>query len=440
MSGLILHAQPGARPFATLFSGARLIVGDGTAIERAEWLVDNGRVTAVGREATLKTPPGTVRVSLAGKTVIPALVNLHGHVGYQGAEAFVAENYTADNIVDHLRRYAYYGVGTVVSLGTDAGAAADGIRQEQLGPGRFGEAQLRHAGRGFALPNAGPAFPAMRPSPYGVTTADEARRLVRELATRGVDVVKIWVDDRNGTVPKLPPEVYGAVIEEAHAQTLKVIAHVYYLADAKALARAGIDGFAHPVRDAEVDGELVDLLKARSIFVMANMSLAERGSRPGRPAWLSDPFLSDSVDARALDRLAQALDARTPEAVERGATTFRNIERSLRRLVSAGVPVVLGSDSGIPDHFMGYTEHRELEVMAAAGMSPADVLAAATGRAAAAMGLTDVGIIARGRRANFVVLNANPLEDISRTKQIDAVYLEGVIIDRAGYRARWRRR
>ena len=384
----ILHV---AQTPPTLYEGARLIIGDGRPpIARAAFIVDGGRFTAVGQSGEVRLPSGGTRVDLTGKTVMPALVNLHGHVGFQRGTTYAAENYTRENVVDNLNRYAQSGVGTVISMGTDAGELPYEIRAEQAA-GRLGGAFLRHAGRGFALPNAGPGAAALRASPYGVTTAEEARRNVRELAAKRVDVVKIWVDDRNGTVPKLPPEIYRAIIEEAHAHKLKVVAHVYYLADAKALARAGVDAFAHPVRDRETDQELIDLLKARDVIVMANLGLAERGSRN----------------------------------TDRAAVIYRNMSQSIGALARAGVRVMLGSDSGVQNHLAGEAEHRELELMVAAGMSPADVLAAATGRAAAAFGFTDVGVIAPGKIADFIVLDANPLENISNTKRIADVYLRG---------------
>jgi imidazolonepropionase-like amidohydrolase len=390
---LLLHT---IQTSPTIYENARLIAGNGKPpIERAAFVVDKGRFAAVGRTGEVRVPAGATRVDLTGKTVMPALVNLHGHVGFQRGATYAAENYTRENILDNLNRYAQFGVGTVISMGTDAGDLPYEIRAEQLA-GRLGGAFLRHAGRGFALPNAGPGAAALRASPYGVTSAEEARRHVRELAARRVDVVKIWVDDRNGTVPKLPPEIYRAIIDEAHAHKLKVVAHVYYLADAKALARAGIDAFAHPVRDLEADQELIDLLKARDVIVMANLGLQERNSR----------------------------------STDRAAAIYRNMEQSIGKFYRAGIRVMLGSDSGVQNHLAGDAEHRELELMVRAGMSPADVLANATGRAAAAFGFTDVGVIEPGKIADFLVLDADPLENISNTKRIAQVYLRGSAIAR----------
>jgi imidazolonepropionase-like amidohydrolase len=428
----------GAQATATLFEGPRLIVGDGSPpVERAAFVVQDGRIVAAGAQGEVSVPPGSARVNLAGKTVMPALVNLHGHVGFQRGWSYVAANYTRENIADHLNRYAYYGVGTVVSLGTDAGDVPRAIQRDQRA-GTIGGAWLRHAGRGLAMPNAGPGFAAMRAAPYGVTTVDEARASVRELAAAGVDVVKIWVDDRGGTVAKLPIEISRAIIDEAHTHKLRVVAHVYYLEDAKALARAGIDGFAHPVRDAEVDDELIELLRAGDIFVMANLGLAERGARAERPVWLDDPFLRESIDQAAATRVTDALAKRMRTQIDQASATYQRMERSIARLDGAGIRVLLGSDSGVQDHFMGYAEHRELALMVAAGMEPDEAIAAATGRAASALGLSDVGTLTPGRSADFIVLNANPLERIANTQQIAQVYLRGVPVDRAALRAAWR--
>jgi imidazolonepropionase-like amidohydrolase len=439
---LFLEATGGTRAESqasiTYFEGPRLIAGDGSPpIERAAFVVQDGKIVAAGAQGEVTAPAGSTRVSLAGKTVIPALVNLHGHVGYQRGWSYVASNYTRDNIVDHLNRYAYYGIGTVASLGTDAGEIPRAIQRDQRA-GSIGGAWLRHAGRGFALPNAGPGFAAMRAAPYGVTTADEARAGVRELAAAGVDVVKIWVDDRGGTVPKLPIEISRAIIDEAHAHKLRVVAHVYYLDDAKALARAGIDGFAHPVRDAEADDELIELLRAGDVFVMANLGLTERGIRAERPSWLDDPFLRESIDQAAATRVTDALAKRQRTQIEQAAATYQRMTRSIAKLDGAGIRVLLGSDSGVQDHFMGYAEHRELALMVDAGMEPDEVIAAATGRAAAAFGLADVGTLVPGKSADFVVLNANPLDRIANTQQIAQVYLRGSAVDRTALRTAWR--
>ncbi len=419
------------------YEGARLLTGLPAAppIDDAVLLVAGGAVTAVGARGELTPPAGAQRVDLSGQTVMPALVSLHGHVGFQDGPSYAAANYTRANILDHLRRYAYYGVGTIVSLGTDAGDIAFDIRGEQATV-LASTARLRTAGRGLAAPNAGPGALALRSSAYGVTSEEEGRRYVAELAARAVDVVKIWVDDRGGTVQKLAPALYRAIIDEARGRGLRVVAHVFYRDDAWELVRAGVDGLAHLVRDREMDAALIAAIAARGVFVMPNLGVSERRLHADAPGWLDDPFLAESVPAAVRRRAAESLRAQAGDAA--GARErYAAMERSLEKLAAAGARVVLGADSGVRDHFFGYAEHRELELMVAAGLTPAEAIVAATSRAAAVLGLRDVGSLAAGKSADFIVLDADPLDDITNTRRIGAVYLRGAPVDRPALRAGW---
>jgi hypothetical protein len=233
LAGLLFLANSGSHPVAApqpasgagavLFVGARLIAdGDRPPIEDSAFLVEKDKIAKVGRRNQIQAPAGAARVDLTGKTVIPALVNVHGHVGFQRGPSFAKENYTRENILNQLSQYAYYGVGAVMTTGTDMGDLSFELR-DQPHPG----ALLRTAGRGFAAPNAGPGAVAMRDAPYGVTTEAEARSYVRELAAKKPDFLKIWVDDRNGSVQKLAPNLYRAIIDEAHRHKLRVMAHVF---------------------------------------------------------------------------------------------------------------------------------------------------------------------------------------------------------------------
>ena len=193
-------------------------------------------------------------------------------IGYDPA------NYTPATRTDHLDRYAYYGVGTILSRGTDAGSLAFEIRREQE-RGLLGGARLLTAGQGLGALSAGPGAEAMRGSAYGVTTEDE----VRELSALGVDAVKIWVDSRNSTVEKLSPELYRAVITQAHSRGLIVIAHIYTAEDAADLVEAGVDGFAHLVRDGEMNSALVAATARRNVFVMPTLGVSERATHTAPP-------------------------------------------------------------------------------------------------------------------------------------------------------------
>ncbi len=421
-----------------LFEGARVIVDTRRPpIENAALLIDHGRIVKAGKMGEVQPPAGAARVDLTGKTVMAALIDSHVHLGYQKGLSYAAGNFTRENLIDQLNRYAYVGVAAVLSLGTDPGDLPFQIRAEQES-GRLGGALYLTAGRGFAAPDAGPGTPAMKAAAYGVTTEEEARKEVREQIARKVAFIKIWVDDRNGTVPKLSPALYRAIIDEAHKRRTRVIAHVYYLDDAKDLVRAGIDAFAHLVRDREMDDEVIALIKQRNVLVMPNLGLAQSRTPAEAPAWLDDPLFKETTPAAVIDRVRAFYVHRPAEAVEGARKTYGNMQRSLAKLNAAGARIALGADSGaVPDHFHAYTTHRELQLMVEAGMTPAQALTAATVTSADFLRLAGRGTLDAGKRADFVVLDANPLDDIANTKRIADVYLAGRKLDRQTLRAAW---
>lgn len=445
MAGSLPHRaaspQPSSAGGSTLFTGARLITdGDKPPIEDSAFLVEGARVTRVGRRGEVRAPGGAARVDLTGKTVMPVLVNAHGHVGFQRDLSFDKVNYTRETIVNQLRQYAYFGVGAVMTAGTDLGGTSYEIRDRPVP----GAALLRTAGRGFAMPNAGPGGAAMRDSAYGVTTEEGARALVRELAAKKPDQVKIWVDDRGGSVQKLPPPLYRAIIDEAHRHRLRVIAHVYYLADARDLVEAGVDGFLHSVRDAEMDDALVARMKQKDVYITPNLSINGRVAASQRPPWYDDPILLEVFSQAAVAR-ARPGQGQTPAAgAGRGNTANASVPssyemqiRSLTRLSRAGVTIALGDDSGIQNSFPGYAALQQLERMAESGMTPQQVLVAATRTAAEVLRLNDMGSLAPGKSASFVVLDANPLDHLANARKIARVYLRGDEVDRSALRARW---
>jgi imidazolonepropionase-like amidohydrolase len=421
------QTQPTTPPTqgVVLFDGARLIAGDGRApTENSAFIVENGRFGQVGRKGTVPLPQGARRVDLTGKTVMPALIDLHSHLGYYDVKTMTnsAQNYTRANLIDQLNRYAYHGIAATLSLGLDRGELPFQLRAM---PGAEG-ALFRTAGRGIAWPHAGPRADYWRDAPYGVMTEAEARAAVRELAAQKVDVVKIWVDDRDGTVPKLPPALYRAVIDEAHARTLRVVAHVYYLADGKDLLRAGIDGFAHGIRDLEVDEEFIGLFKARpEVFLIPN--LPDRAPGASDLGLLSETFPSEQV---------AALRAAAAKGAPGRPRLFDVQARSLAKLSAAGVRIGFGTDAGVGAP-IGWSAHAELADMVEAGLSPAQAIVAATATSAAILKLDQQGLVASGKTADFVVLDANPLENIVNTRRISAVYLRGRELDRAKLRAGW---
>ena len=352
----------------TLFEGARVILADGRPLENAAFTVAGSQFGQVGRVGEVPVPPGATRVSLAGKTVMAAIIDTHTHLSR-----------TREMLLDDLRQRAYYGVGAALSLGQDPGDLPFQIRSEsETMPNA---ARFRTAGRGITMPE-----PGRTDIPYWITTEAESRKAVQELAAKRVDIVKIWVDDRDGMYKKLPPELYGPIIDEAHKNGLRVTAHIFNLSDAKGLLKAGIDAFAHGVRDMDVDDEFVAMMKQRRNVVLV----------PNLPA-------RDGATAQAF-----ALQA-----------------RNLARLAKEGVIIALGTDGNTPSG-----PHGEMEDMVAAGMTPAQVIMAATKTGAEFLRI-NAGTIAQGRSADFIVLDANPLEDIRNTTKISEVYMRGVAVDRS---------
>jgi len=389
----------------TVYEGARLIVGNGQVIERAAFTVDNdnGKFVSVGAAGEVDVPAGATRVDLSGMTVIPAIVDAHTHLST-----------TREALMEDLERRAYHGVGAAMSLGMDGEGAPLEMRDEVIA----GAGWYRSAGRGITSPE-----PGRSEVPHWVTTEEEARQAVRDEVARNVDIIKIWVDDRNGQYEKLSPELYGAVIDEAHQNDVRVIAHIFALEDAKGLLRAGVDGFAHGVRDQDVDDEFVELVLERpNVVLVPNM--------PNRGVPTELGWLSGSMPPEDLAELAemQAAAAERPEV----QASFAIQARNLARLSEAGMRIAFGTDGNTP-----WAPHVEMEDMVAAGMTPAQVLVAATRNAAELSGLSEIGTIEAGKSADFVVLEANPLDDITNTRRISAVYLRGVEVDREALSARW---
>src|SRR5262249_49221289 len=274
-------------------------------------------------------------------------------------------------------------------------------------------------GRGLAPPMQGPGPAVLKPAPYGVTNEADARKDVQELAATKVRMIKIWVDDRNGTVTKLSPALYRAIIDEAHKRNLLVVAHASKLDDLKDMVRSGLDGSAHIGLVADVDDELVTLLKARPQFFFTGLvGGSYRGVEAGRAAWFDDPLLGAVAPRAQLKRLCDSMAGRERDAVTRTRQRFEQLKGIVAKLRSTNVRIALGTDAGPGDQFFGWGVHYELESMVALGMTPMQAIVSGTETSAEVMGLKQLGTIAAGKSADFILPDARPLHKIVHSPKI----------------------
>ena len=385
-------------------TGVRVIDGTGAPpLEQATILIANGRIEAVGPDVSI--PAGASQVDLTGKTVMPGMINSHSHVSNGDASLPVY-----DQLIQQLRLYAQYGVTSVVTLGDD-GEESLRVRDENESP------TLDRA-RIF------PAGPPLVPR-----TVEEARQMLNSAADRGVEIIKTRM---NGTPEDMTPEVYTALIEEAHGRGLKVAVHLYSLREAKGLANAGVDIVAHSVRDQDVDDELIGVLKARDIGLVPTLTRdVSVFAYESTPDFVDDPFFLKGVTFTR-DQLDQIQDSEVHERVRQSEDAQRikkaleQAIRNLKLLSDAGVTIAMGTDSGASlGRWQGYFEHVELQMMVEAGMTPMQVLVAATGDAARLQGFDDLGTIQPGKHADLLVLDADPLADITNTRSINSVWIAG---------------
>lgn len=433
---------------AVLYEGARLIIGDASApIESGAFVVENGRITAIGPKGSVTAPARATRVDLTGKTVMPTLNNIHIHIGNEGYVSWSVRNHSPENVLDHLEREAFYGVGTAMTMGDQPVDFAIKFQHDQLA-GKFPPAARFFFAAGMAPPGGGPdALLIQATTPlhavFEVSTPDEAVAAVRKIAAKKIEQVKFWVDNRDnsrGSMHKMPPEVYGALIAEAHKHGMTVHAHATNLQDQKGVVRAGVDVLVHTLVAEKVDDEFLALLREKKPYWAPVMGLGDRselcdGENPFIEQVLPDSVIADVRAGKTWLPSTACSGYPNPQSSERE----ENLKYNFPKYIAAGARIVLGSDAGVSAKYSyGFAEHHEMGMYVRLGLTPAEAIRVSTSRPTDVLRIKDTGTLAKGKRADFIVLNTNPLENIRNTRAIDSVYLNGVKLDRAALQAKFK--
>jgi imidazolonepropionase-like amidohydrolase len=407
----------------------RVIDGTGAApMEDATLIIEGNRILSL-QPGSAAVPAGAEVHDFHGDTVIPGLINAHGHLALIADGQNSATAYTQENVVAELRQYEAYGVTTMLSLGMNRDLLY-AIREQQH-QGKLDGATVLTADRGIGVPDAAPGLPGAPDQIYRPSNPAEARVAVDAMAKRHANIVKVWVDDVGGTKPAMSPEIYRAVIDEAHKHHLHVAAHVYYLADAKSLVNDGIDVLAHSVRDKPVDEELISAMKRRGVRYIPTFTVDESFYiYAEHPGFMQLNFFKDALSPVVLamltsDAYAKKID-QDPKTAQHKAD-FEMDGKNMKTLYDAGIKVGFGTDSGAyPTRIPGFSEHRELEDMVHAGLTPMQALVCATSSNAALLGIEATrGTLRPGKRADLIVLAANPLDDITNTRSIVTIFHDG---------------
>jgi imidazolonepropionase-like amidohydrolase len=422
-----------AQPHETILLNATVIDGTGGAPQpHTAIVIRNGRIAAITR-GKIRPAADAIQIDCSDKYIMPEIIDCHTHVGNLKGTSTSSDNYSSGNVRRQLLHFQDYGVGAILSMGTEQplGVAIRDSSKNGLIPG----ATMFSAIYGFGVKGAMPPEGMGMTHIYRPTTPEEASRQVQELVAFRPDVIKMWVDDFYGQFSKdqiMKPEIYAAIIKEAHKHNIRVASHLYHISDAYRLVEAGVDAMAHSIRDAVVDDFLLAEIKKRNITYIPTLSLDEFAyAYEDSPGWLDDPFFRNSLEPGVFEMITSPAykDRISKSTVTPQEKTALDVAlRNLLKLYRAGIPVVLGTDAGAsPVRAQGFSEHMEMELMVKAGLTPLEAIAVATGNGAKFLHIDNTrGTLQPGKKADLIVLDKNPLEDIRNTRTISAVWKDGI--------------
>ncbi len=410
-----------------LLKNVNLIKGDGSPAAKSDILLADGRIENIGTPITNNTAE---TIDLNGKTLMPALISTHVHIGTLKGTTTNAGNYTKENVLSQLNKYAVYGILHVQALGTDRPVLFQNGFYDSIKSGLQSGARMLSAGYGFNVPQANIDSTSHMNLLYRPSLASQVPAEMDSLNALGITTVKIWVDDFNKSVPKMDTGVYHSIINEAHKRNMKVAAHVYYLADARRLVNDGIDYLAHSIRDSVVDDALLQAMKSKNVVYIPTLVLDKFSYAYGGEAeWINDPFFKASLEPGVYEMITTEKyknDTKTSPANARNENGFKIAMTNLKKIFDAGILVALGTDSGaMPIRTQGFSEHLELQLLVEAGLTPMQAIVVATSNAAKALNLSDYGVLEKGRIADLLILDGDPLQDIRNTQKINSVYKAG---------------
>ncbi|MBO9730175.1 MAG: amidohydrolase family protein [Chitinophaga sp.] len=411
-----------------LLKNVTLIDGNGgTPITATDILIKNGVIAKIGPGQLAN---GATVINGRGKTVMPALISSHVHIGMIGGDK--NNPYTRENILAQLKKYQDYGVTNILVMGSDEPMLFhSGLRDSSVN-GLLPGARLYSAGYGFAAVKGPPPMKKI----YHPATPAEAISDLDAVAVLHPTVIKMWVDDFGGSAAKMDSNIYKAIITRAHQQHIRVAAHLYYLADAHHLVNNGLDIIAHSIRDQEADAALLQQMKKQGTIYIPTLSLDEYAYiYARRPDWINDPFFKASLEPGTYEMITSSGyqdNLKNSPAYQRNVHAFEIALKNVKKMADAGILVALGTDSGAqPVRAQGFSEHLEMELLVQAGFTPLQAITAATKNAAIALHIQQhFGTIAPGKTADFLLLNANPAQHIRNTRNIAAVYKAGIAVSK----------